>query len=174
MEEGMIWVQDSVRKRLPPPVLLLLFLLLDVWSSWPTIIHPDELVTLSLRSGTAAAIGSVSLYLALSGLLKLLVNKTTLNALHPERTRALVTEGCYRFSRNPVYLGFVGLHASIALLLGSLTGLLVTPLLVLLLTTLHIHVEEAGMQRLFGYQWNYYRSMTPRWFSIVLLLRRSR
>lgn len=86
----MSWIQDSVRKRLPPPVLLLLFLLLDVWSRWPTIIHP-------------------------------------------ERTRALVTEGCYRFSRNPVYLGFVGLHASIALLLGSLTGLLVTPLLVLLL-----------------------------------------
>lgn len=164
-------LRDSLRKRLPPPVLLFLFLLYDVLSSWPTITRLDDLLTLSLQSSTAVAAGGASLYLALSGLMKLTGNKTTLNALHPDRTRKLVTEGCYLFSRNPVYLGFVGLHLSTTLLLGSLAGLLATPFLILLLTTLHIKVEEAWMQRLFGHQWDRYCNTTPRWFSCVLLLR---
>lgn len=164
-------LRDSVRKQFPPPVMLLLFLLFDMWNSWPTINHPDYLMMLSFQSGTAIATGGVSVYLVFSGLLKLINNKTTLNALKPEHTRTLVIGGCYRFSRNPVYLGFVGLHLSTALLLGSLPGMLVTPFLVLLLTTLHIRVEEASMQRLFGHQWDQYCNRTPRWFSCVSLLR---
>ncbi len=154
----------SVRKRFPPPILLLLFLLFDVWSSWPALAHLFSVVTLSWQTGVAVVIGGVSLCLVLSGLLTLTGSKTTLNALHPERTRTLVTEGCYRFSRNPVYSGFVGLHIATALLLGSAAGLLVTPFLIFLLTFLHIQIEEAGMQRLFGLQWEQYCNKTPRWF----------
>ncbi len=164
-------LRDSVRKGLPPPMLLLLFLLFDVGSSWPTLYYLDEIICWPWRTCAALLAGGLSLSLALAGLLTLTSNKTTLNALHPDRTRKLVTEGCYRFSRNPVYLGFVGLHFATALLLGSVVGLLVTPFLILLLTILHIQVEEAGMQRLFGLQWEQYCNKTPRWFCRALFLR---
>jgi len=131
----------------------------------------DEIICWPWRTCAALLAGGLSLSLALAGLLTLTSNKTTLNALHPDRTRKLVTEGCYRFSRNPVYLGFVGLHFATALLLGSVVGLLVTPFLILLLTILHIQVEEAGMQRLFGLQWEQYCNKTPRWFCRALFLR---
>ena len=159
-------LRDSVRKGLPPPMLLLLFLFLlfDVGSSWPTLYYLDEIICWPWRTCAALLAGGLSLSLVLAGLLTLTSNKTTLNALHPDRTRKLVTEGCYRFSRNPVYLGFVGLHFATALLFGSVVGLLVTPFLILLLTILHIQVEEAGMQRLFGLQWEQYCKKTPRWF----------
>lgn len=164
-------LRDSVRKGLPPPMLLLLFLLFDVGSSWPTLYYLDEIICWPWRTCAALLAGGLSLSLALAGLLTLTSNKTTLNALHPDRTRKLVTEGYYRFSRNPVYLGFVGLHFATALLLGSVVGLLVTPFLILLLTILHIQVEEAGMQRLFGLQWEQYCNKTPRWFCRALFLR---
>ncbi|ECF1703063.1 isoprenylcysteine carboxylmethyltransferase family protein [Salmonella enterica] len=164
-------LRDSVRKGLPPPMLLLLFLLFDVGSSWPTLSYLDEIIRWPWRTCAALLAGGLSLSLTLAGLLTLTSNKTTLNALHPNRTRKLVTEGCYRFSRNPVYLGFVGLHFATALLLGSVVGLLVTPFLILLLTILHIQVEEAGMQRLFGLYWEQYCNKTPRWFCRVLFLR---
>lgn len=156
-------VRNSVRKTFPPPVLLLLFLLFDVGSSWPATTHLGSVI-LSWQTCLAIAIGGGSLCLTLSGLLTLTDNKTTLNALHPDRTRTLVTEGCFRFSRNPVYAGFVGLHLATALVLGSVAGMLITPLLIFLLTFLHIQVEEAGMQRLFGLQWEQYCKKTPRWF----------
>lgn len=37
-------LRDSVRKGLPPPMLLLLFLLFDVGSSWPTLSYLDEII----------------------------------------------------------------------------------------------------------------------------------
>lgn len=156
---------DRLRKGLPPPILLILFLLFDAWSSWPALVQLDSVIALSWRTCAAVMTGGLSLWLALSGLLTLTTHKTTLNALYPERTRTLVTERSYRFTRNPVYSGFVGLHFAAALLLGSVAGLLVTPLLVLLLTMLHIQTEEAGMRRLFGVEWEQYCNNTPRWFS---------
>lgn len=168
----MIRWRDGLRKGVPPPVLLFLFLLFDVWSNWPALIHPEQLLILSWRTCAAVVIGGVSLCLALSGLFMLISRKTTLNALFPERTRVLVTEGCYRYSRNPVYLGFVGLHIAAALLLDSVIGILATPVLVTLLTLLHIQVEEAGMRQRFSLQWQQYCDKTPRWLSGKSLFRR--
>ncbi|MEB2422159.1 methyltransferase [Klebsiella pneumoniae] len=111
--------------------------------------HIDEVFTISWRVCTALVTGGISLVLSLTGLVTLISNQTTLNALHPERTSMLVTRGCFRFSRNPVYLGFIGLHIALALLLSSVIGLMITPFLILLLSILHIQVEEAGMQQLF-------------------------
>lgn len=72
----MIRWRDGLRKGVPPPVLLFLFLLFDVWSSWPALIHPEQLVILSWRTCAAVVIGGVSLCLALSGLFMLISRKT--------------------------------------------------------------------------------------------------
>lgn len=153
-----------IRHFLPPPILLALFLLFDVFASWPTITElPHRLFALSLTTSFATATGVLSLCLVIAGLLQLILHNTTINALHPDKTNVLLTGGCYRFSRNPVYLGFVGIQFSVALFLGSVVGLLVTPLLVVLITLLHIQFEEAGMARLFGEQWENYRRKTGRW-----------
>ncbi|EIW8858231.1 isoprenylcysteine carboxylmethyltransferase family protein [Klebsiella pneumoniae] len=162
-------MRDIARKGLAPPVLLLLCLLINIWARWPILMHIDEVFTISWRVCTALVTGGISLVLSLTGLVTLISNQTTLNTLHPERTSMLVTRGCFRFSRNPVYLGFIGLHIALALLLSSVIGLMITPFLILLLSILHIQVEEAGMQQLFGRQWEEYCNNTPRWFSLASL-----
>ncbi|MCS5933049.1 hypothetical protein LNQ03_30560 [Klebsiella pneumoniae subsp. pneumoniae] len=60
-------------------------------------------------------------------------------------------------------------HIALALLLSSVIGLMITLFLILLLSILHIQVEEAGMQQLFGRQWEEYCNNTPRWFSLASL-----
>lgn len=97
-------MRDIARKGLAPPVLLLLCLLINIWAHWPILMHIDEVFTISWRVCTVLVTGGISLVLSLTGLVTLISNQTTLNALHPERTSMLVTRGCFRFSRNPVYL----------------------------------------------------------------------
>lgn len=93
-------MRDIARKGLAPPVLLLLCLLINIWARWPILMHIDEVFTISWRVCTALVTGGISLVLSLTGLVTLISNQTTLNALHPERTSMLVTRGCFRFSRN--------------------------------------------------------------------------
>ncbi|MHB0090467.1 hypothetical protein ACYBID_22470 [Klebsiella pneumoniae] len=54
-------------------------------------------------------------------------------------------------------------------IINTKIGLMITPFLILLLSILHIQVEEAGMQQLFGRQWEEYCNNTPRWFSLASL-----
>ncbi|TYZ01543.1 isoprenylcysteine carboxylmethyltransferase family protein, partial [Klebsiella pneumoniae] len=76
--------------------LLLLCLLINIWARWPILMHIDEVFTISWRVCTALVTGGISLVLSLTGLVTLISNQTTLNALHPERTSMLVTRGCFR------------------------------------------------------------------------------
>ncbi|HFF9729232.1 methyltransferase [Klebsiella pneumoniae] len=138
-------MRDIARKGLAPPVLLLLCLLINIWARWPILMHIDEVFTISWRVCTALVTGGISLVLSLTGLVTLISNQTTLNALHPERTSMLVTRGCFRFSRNPVYLGFIGLHIPLALLLSSVIGLMITPFLILcLLACVNLFASSNG------------------------------
>ena len=87
-------------------------------------------------------------------------------ATRPEPWRpatALVTDGPYRLSRNPMYLGFTLLYLGIALLSGSLWPLLLLPLVLL---TMHFGVivrEEAYLERRFGEAYREYRRRVKRW-----------
>ena len=76
---------------------------------------------------------------------------------------ALVQSGPFRLSRNPMYLGMTLLLLGIALLLGSLTPLLVPPLFMALITALFIRKEERWMEQTFGESYRSYQRRVRRW-----------
>lgn len=76
---------------------------------------------------------------------------------------ALLTEGPYRFTRNPLYLALATLHAGLGLLLDSVWVLLFTPLLLLLLDRLVIAREEVRLRALFGEDYLAFRRRVRRW-----------
>jgi protein-S-isoprenylcysteine O-methyltransferase Ste14 len=79
------------------------------------------------------------------------------------RTRALVTEGVYRWSRNPMYLGMAVAYCGIALFLDSrVTLLLVLPILFMLDREV-IAREEEDLAFQFGDSWRHYRATVRRW-----------
>jgi protein-S-isoprenylcysteine O-methyltransferase Ste14 len=75
----------------------------------------------------------------------------------------LITSGLYRFSRNPMYLGFGLILAGIALLLGTMLPFLIVPGFMLLLETRFIREEENRLAQKFGPDWLVYRQQVRRW-----------
>lgn len=75
----------------------------------------------------------------------------------------LVTEGPFRFSRNPIYVSHVFLIFGLGLFLGSPFTLLLTPVLAFGLTKLAIEPEERHLLEKFGDDYRSYMARTRRW-----------
>lgn len=76
---------------------------------------------------------------------------------------SLVTNGPYKFTRNPMYLAFSLLYVGIAILLHMLWPFLTLPIAIL---TLHIGVitrEERYLKKLFSEEYTEYCSQVRRW-----------
>ena len=80
-----------------------------------------------------------------------------------ESSSTLITDGVYRFTRNPMYLGFVLVLIGVVVLLRSLTPWAVVAAYVVLLDRAFVRVEEQMLARDFGEQWQAYVPRTQRW-----------
>jgi protein-S-isoprenylcysteine O-methyltransferase Ste14 len=78
-------------------------------------------------------------------------------------SRALVTSGIYRFTRNPMYLGLTLILTGAAVLLGSLGALLPLPPFVWILQCGYIDAEERFLEDIFGSEYRRYKSAVRRW-----------
>jgi protein-S-isoprenylcysteine O-methyltransferase Ste14 len=79
-----------------------------------------------------------------------------------EATR-LVTDGLYRFTRNPMYLGMVGFLFGLAMILGSLGSFLPPALFTLIIDRQFIRNEEAFLLDRFGAEYRDYLQRVRRW-----------
>jgi len=75
----------------------------------------------------------------------------------------LVTEGAFRWSRHPMYLGMVLAALGIALCLGSLTALAVPFVFAWFLDVVFIRPEEQHMAEQFGGAYAEYQARVRRW-----------
>lgn len=80
-----------------------------------------------------------------------------------ERSTTLVTNGSYRLTRNPMYVGMVLILAGIALLLGTVGPWLPIPAFVWIIRSRFILGEERFLEELFGQQYLAYKSRVRRW-----------
>lgn len=78
-------------------------------------------------------------------------------------TSALVTEGIYRWTRNPMYLGLSLILLGLAVATGSLWFLLALAVAVYSVTKLAIEKEELYLARKFGAAYLDYKSRVRRW-----------
>lgn len=147
-----------LRRILLPPVLLILFLLLDL------------LITINVGwQGTVftAILGGLlltaSVILALITVYQFRSSRTTLNPLYADMSALLITDGVFRYSRNPIYLAMVGVQ--LAWFLFSGIPLLILTLLVFipLITVIHIRPEERQLSHRFPQQWPDYAQKVRRW-----------
>lgn len=85
-------------------------------------------------------------------------------AIKPFRVSSvLVTDGPYRFTRNPMYVGLTLALLGVAALMGTLTPLFVIPFFVLVIDRLIIRVEERMLEDRFGDEYRAYKARVRRW-----------
>lgn len=88
---------------------------------------------------------------------------TTINPLSPEKTSALLTDGLYSLSRNPMYLGMAIILTGIALLMRCLSPLIIPMVFCLIITLVQILPEERILEELFDQEYRNYKRKVARW-----------
>ena len=90
-------------------------------------------------------------------------DKTTVNPLSPEQATKLVTDGIFKYSRNPMYLGMALVLTSIAVFFNLLGGIILIALFCAYITRFQIIPEERAMRDLFSDDFDKYIKETRRW-----------
>ncbi|HEY3488423.1 MAG TPA: isoprenylcysteine carboxylmethyltransferase family protein [Gammaproteobacteria bacterium] len=80
-----------------------------------------------------------------------------------EPSTALVTDGLYNITRNPMYLGMILVLGGAALLFGSLSAWIPVPLFYWIINTNFIRGEERFLEEIFGEQYMQYKRKVRRW-----------
>ena len=125
------------------------------------LVFPVHILPTILARGIGVVCVLVSFPLALMALRALSRAHTPVDPMKP--TTALVTEGPFRCSRNPIYLALTLLYLGAALLVNALwILLLVVPVLVVIRYGV-IAREEAYLTRKFGDAYHQYMAQVRRW-----------
>jgi protein-S-isoprenylcysteine O-methyltransferase Ste14 len=118
-----------------------------------------------LRNGLAQIVGvaliSAGVRVITSAVGEMRRAETPLNPTQP--VKALVVEGPFSFSRNPVYLSLALLYAGIASLVNSLWAMLLLPVVLTVITREVIEREEKYLERKFGDEYVSYKKRVRRW-----------
>ena len=155
------YARDNAGVKFPPPLLFAVLLLFGfaIERLSPLEITSRQWLPALHALGWAMIIGSIALFLvSLMGFRKA---KTSIIPVKPSTT--LVFAGPYRFTRNPMYLGFLVLSAGIALAANALWPLLMLPFMVVFTNALIIAKEERYLERKFGEEYLGYKRRVRRW-----------
>ena len=144
-----------------PPLLLVAALAAGVLLGrlfplpWPGL---DDLPARVIGYG----LGVAGLALMAWGALTLRRAGTTL--LPHKRADRLVTDGAFRFRRNPIYMGEVLALLGLAQVTGNIWFAILAPLFALAVLGLAILPEERHLEARFGEAYLDYKARTRRWF----------
>ncbi|WP_055392366.1 methyltransferase family protein [Flagellimonas eckloniae] len=90
--------------------------------------------------------------------------KTTTNPINLKKTSSLVTNGIFKYTRNPMYLGMLLILLGFGLKLGNAFNTLLAAGFVYYMNHFQIKKEEQALMELFGKEYTLYCKATRRWF----------
>lgn len=148
----------NINKNVHPPVILLAHILGAFLLSW---LLPLPFAVSKPVEWLGYVLVFVGLGFAFSAVSQFGKMHTTLDP-HGS-VKAIVTSGPYRFSRNPIYLGFACTLIGLPLALGNYWGAALSPIFVVSMFQLVIKHEEAYLEEKFKDVYSSYKSRVRRW-----------
>ena len=150
--------EDTVAFRVWPPVAIGVPLLVG-WLA--TLMWGDPLDLGEWRVSIGWAL--VLVFAAWNGWSLWLFHSHDTGLLPGQATHAMIEEGPYRLSRNPLYVGMLALYLGLAFLAETIWGLLLFPVAVLLVLWGAIRPEERFLRQRFGAPYDEYTRRVRRW-----------
>jgi len=148
----------NIHRNIHPPLVMLAHLLAAFLLNW---LIPLPLGFSKPLEWTGYILVFAGLGFAVSAVSQFGKMRTTLDP-HGS-VSAIVTSGPYRFSRNPIYLGFVFTLIGLPLALENYWGAVLSPLLMVSMVQLVIKHEEAYLENKFKDVYTSYKSRVRRW-----------
>ena len=146
--------------KIPPPLAATACALL-MWG----IAQYSPILALAapLRWGVALLVLLTGAAFCVAGVWSFRQAHTTVNPLKPDTASSLVRTGVYRYSRNPMYVGFALLLLAWACYLAAPWALLGVLAFVLYIQRFQIAPEERALAQIFGDEFQRYRAQVRRW-----------
>lgn len=150
-----------MKTKIPPPLYALMagFLIYELHRFFPGPVILDSMM--AKWSWLAFLLGSTFPTWAIITFRRA---QTTLDPTDPGKASRLVVHGPYRITRNPMYLGLLLVLFGWTLWLGNLTGFLVLPVFIIVVTYFQVIPEEQALCALFGEEYTRYQQHVYRWF----------
>jgi protein-S-isoprenylcysteine O-methyltransferase Ste14 len=145
--------------RVPPPVVMAAAAFL-MW------VAAKAVPALDFEAPTRAAgiaLFAAGLAIGVGAFLQFRKAATTINPMTPDKSSALVTDGLYRLSRNPIYVADVLVLLACALLVANALAFLMVALFVAYVDRFQIRPEERALRERFGTQFDLYCRSVRRW-----------
>ena len=150
---------NALELKIPPPIVATLVAAL----MWLASRAPALRLEVPARRMIAASLAVFGVAVATAGISSFKRAQTTVNPLKPQSTSSLVVSGVYRVSRNPMYVGMLLMLLGWAVLLSNVLALAIVPAFVLYMNRFQIGPEETVLARMFGGEYETYRSRVRRW-----------
>ena len=146
------------KNKIPPTILTLLFLIFNYILSFNflkiDIPYKYFFTTLLLTLGFYIVIRSSRLFAQA---------KTSIDPLRPFKSTSLITNDIYKYSRNPMYFGYLLILLSSSVYLGNVISIIIIPLFIFIINFIQIIPEEETLKDLFGPTYDEYLSKVRRW-----------
>ena len=149
---------DKFKNKIPPTILTFLFLIFNYILSFNflkiDIPYKYFFTTLLLILGFYIIIRSSRLFAQ---------EKTSIDPLRPFKSTSLITNDIYKYSRNPMYFGYLLIILGSSVYLGNLISIIIIPLFIFTINFLQIIPEEEVLKDLYGPRYDKYLSKVRRW-----------
>ena len=146
--------------KVPPPLgAAVVAAAMYLVSAWTPGLH----LLIPAAATIAAALGTAGVAVNVAALWAFRRHRTTVNPLRPDNATALVTDGIFAWTRNPMYLGMTLVALGAALWAGRPLMFLAPVLVFAVANFFFIPFEEAKMRRQFGEQFDGYTKRVRRW-----------
>ncbi len=150
--------QDIPEIIAPPPIIYLGFLVLGLILNF---LFPISFLPGALMLIIGVPLIALGFVVAVSALQALGRANTSPDPWEP--TQAIVADGAYRFTRNPIYVAFTLIYLGVTVAFNALWALLLLVLVLVIIDRGVIVREEKYLERKFGKQYLDYKAKVRRW-----------
>ncbi len=159
MKNQRLKTQDNAGVIFLPPVLFLLPLIVGLIAHWIYPMYLTQETLLQIAIGSALGLSAV----LIAVWAERIMHRAGTNVNPYKPTTQIVTEGPYRFTRNPMYLSMTIFYLGLSLIFNSLWPLLLLPLVLVVITYGVIKREERYLEMKFGAVYSQYKARVRRW-----------
>jgi len=144
--------------RIPAPILTMIHVTMAILLGW---LAPLPIPAPAFMRWLGLGLAALGFILGVLALIEFRRAHTTSDPKKPAQT--IVTTGIYRYTRNPIYLGFVLMLIGLPLNMGIYWGFLLVLPLITFMNNMVIKHEEAYLEKKFKAQYAEYASRVRRW-----------